>query len=39
MFRPKPRTKGSKELTLKVASSKLDQKLGPKQKNLKGGGW
>lgn len=39
MFRPRPRAKGSKELMLKVASSKLDQKLVPKQKNLEVGVW
>lgn len=30
--------KEAKELMLKVASSKLDQKLGPKEKKLEGGG-
>lgn len=39
MFRPNPKPKGNKELTLKVASSELEQKLGPKQKNLEEGGW
>jgi len=33
MFRQKPRTKEAKELALEVASSKLDQKLGPNQMN------